>query len=558
MENKKAYLDLRTASPDNAYIMYYMNETIRAVQSLEEYLDMINQTFQVEHNELFKRFEANPNSTLYLASLIGELEYGLSDLRKMIDATRYSQMFNLAMQYLIEFTLNRFVQGYSRAYSQVALPEDIYSTSVWTALFSADATEAGIMLDPDHPRYEQVMAKHGVTTPDQISIKQKFKFAPKVFKQLWTNMKNRATSLGAGLKKLVRSKNFKEFKGRVKHSLKGVKHSMKGVKQKISKVTKFVTSSSNRKFFVKNYKLGWSEGGMMVLGMIGDAIQTFLMMKEWGKVAGEMRKAREQYTEYRDNLKKELANINTQTTELTGEWPEIIETFKHLSLSFKSLIDNATEYAEFNDVIGLPKLSVDINSPLFSLNFNTLTKSTLNSAQATVIGFMKEADNDMNRVADQLRARTILYENVQTMSAGGQSVQHILDSSHNIYSFSASQTIKDYGKLLRKKDIVCTVSQLRKTKTVYDAYQLDPFRPRCDVTAADFQKMQAAAATARAASAAVEGVLNMCMLYNMCPCPALIAQMNGVSESVVIDLIRTLRPNMSQYCGMTGCQCVVL
>ena len=80
----------------------------------------------------------------------------------------------LLVQYLVEFSINRFDSAYSRAYSQIALPKDIYGTSVWTAMFNASSTDAGIMLDPDHPRYAEVMETHGVPTGSQVTLKEKF------------------------------------------------------------------------------------------------------------------------------------------------------------------------------------------------------------------------------------------------------------------------------------------------------------------------------------------------------------------------------------------------
>ena len=645
LENKKAYLDLRTANTDNAYIMYYINETIQAVQSLDEYQDKIAQALEIELHELYQRFQANPNSTVYLASLIGELEYSLSDIRNMIESTRKSQIIGLVVQYLIEFSIGRFANAYSRAYSQLtALPEDIFSTSVWTAMFSADATEAGIILDPNHPRFDEVMTKHGIPTSARLTLKQKFKYTPKVFKQMWTNMKNQFKDLGTSLSKWKRIRNWQGFKGKLKHSL-------RGPTEKVNNVKKFVSSTSSRKYFVQNYKLSWSQGGMMALGIIGDIVQIAVQTNEWKTVADQMTKARGKYEEYRNNLRKELQNITEQTKELADRWPEIIDTFKNLSLSFKSLIDNVTEHEEFSDVLGLPKLPVNISSPLFSVDFNAVTKHNLQSAQGAVIGFMQEVNNDVTQVADQMRARGVLYENVLTMTADGRSVQDMLDASHNTYKFSSSQTIKDFGKNLSNKDIVCTVSQLRKTRNEYDFYQLEPFRPRCDVSTTEFsnyetqaglqrreqilistvshyvgnslstlldlvhaayrastddelrsfgntitdqrvtctvskvfpskqkfdfislspfrpdcssvtvegfQKMKATAGTIRAASAAVEGAMTTCTQFNFCPCPALIAQMNGISEPDVIELIKTLRPNLSQYCGTTVCECVVL
>ena len=205
---------------------------------------------------------------------------------------------------------------------------------------------------------------------------------------------------------------------------------------------------------------------------------------------------------------------------------------------------------------------MDVNSPLFSLNFNTITTSNLREAQAAVIGFIKEADSDMVRVADQLKARTILYENVQKMTAAGKTVQYMLSSFHDIhvYRFSSSETVRGFGELLKRKDLVCTVSQLKKTKTVYDFFQLEPFRPRCDVTPAKFHEITTNAIATRQASAAVGGALRICAKYKFCPCPAEIARVNGITRAVVIDLIKSLRPKWRKYCGnTTGCKfCVVL
>ena len=323
LENEKIYVALTLRSQDNGYITFYVNETIQAVHTLENYLDLINETLQIEHDELYRRFEANPNSTLYLASLIGELEFSLSDLKKMIDATKYGQIRGLAMKYLIQFTLNRFAQGYDRAYDKVALPEDVKSSSLMTALFSADAADTEILLDPDHPDHNKVMKKHGVPTADQIKLKTKFKLVPKVLKQMGTDMKDRATKFGTGIKKLVQSEDL-EFKGRM---YKYRDNFLAGIESRKAKVKRFFKNKDYRKYFVKNFKLGSLEKGMMGLGAIFDGVQMYLDMKAWAQVASEMRKAREHYTTYRNNLKRELATITTQTKELVDGWPEVIEMF---------------------------------------------------------------------------------------------------------------------------------------------------------------------------------------------------------------------------------------
>ena len=646
LENKISYLAVRTADTDNAYITYYINETINAVQTLEDYQELTADALEVENYALFQRYEAKHNGTDYLASLLGELEFSLSDLKNMIQQKATSQGISLAVQYLIEFSINRFVKAFSRAYAQVTAPENIMQDSAVSKIFAADQADAAIMLDPNHKQYAEVMAKYEVDNKAKLTFKQKFKLTPRVFKQMFTNIKDQFRSFGSGVKKWTQVRTWKGLKGKLSNSL-------KGPIAKMNTVGSFFTSKSTRKYYVSNYKLGWSQTGMMAIGILGDAIQIAVQTEEWNKVAEEMKKAREEYETYRDNLRNELQNITAQTQDIESLWPEITDTFKNLSLSFKSIIETGEQYEDFSDVVGLAQLPVNMTSPLFTIDFNAVTKANIQSSQAAVIGFMRSVDNDITSVADEMRARAILYENVLNMTAIEQSVKSMLDTSHNVYAFSSSETIKKFGKDLDTSDVVCSVAQLRKTKNQYDYYPLEPFRPSCDVsaadfnnyesqaaqqrqeeilintvtdytgnllsslldlvhasyrassdddlrsfgatitdqqvmckvsktfpteqifdfisltpfrpdcsavTAADFQKMKTDAEAIRSASSAVESVMDTCEQFNrvFCPCPALIGEMNGLTEEIVIALIKVVRPNLTEYCGTTGCACVAL
>ena len=90
-----------------------------------------------------------------------------------------------------------------------------------------------------------------------------------------------------------------------------------------------------------------------------------------------------------------MTNITAQSEETASHCPDIVDTFKNPRLSFKSMIDNAMEYSEFNDILGLPQLPVDVSSPLFSLDFDTVTSASLNLAQTAVIWYMQEVNNDL-------------------------------------------------------------------------------------------------------------------------------------------------------------------
>ena len=80
--------------------------------------------------------------------------------------------------------------------------------------------------------------------------------------------------------------------------------------------------------------------------------------------------------------------------------------------------------------------------PLSSIDFNTVTKNNIMSSQQAMIGFMKEVDTNETEIADEMRAREVLYGNVLKMTTQEQSAKDMLDASHNIYNFRSSQTVE--------------------------------------------------------------------------------------------------------------------
>ena len=144
-------------------------------------------------------------------------------------------------------------------------------------------------------------------------------------------------------------------------------------------------------------------------------------------------------------------------------------------------------------------------------------------------------------------------------SYNGNSLSSLLDQVHAPYRVLTDEDLQSFGNSVTDQQVVCTVSKVYPNKQKFDYICLSPFRPQCSlVSAAEFGKMKSDANAVRQASATVKGEMGTCEQFGFCQCPALIAQKIGISELDVIRLIKPLRPAMSQYCGTTGCECVML
>ena len=616
-KTKKEYEDLVLANKRNGYIRYYIDETSQQIESVQEYQDEMLQIMQTKLKEVYEKIGSAKNSTVdeYLSILIGELEMSLSDISDMITEQQNTFLRSLILGYLFDFTVRTFVKSsghvsrkVKHAFHQVR-PADFYSKN---------------------GRFKRPF--------------KRMKYLPKVIKQMKSNGKDRLAKSKNSLKQLKRIRDWQGFKDKLKHSL-------RGPKRKITHAKKLLSSRSYRKNFVRSYQLSGSTKFSLGLSALADAASIAHQTKKWNELAEKTRKVRKEHEEYRDKLKDQIDDITAQSKEIAAEWPEIINTLKDCGQSYRSFIEKAKRYADFNDVAGLPKLPVDAASPFFSLDFNSVTRQNISKAQEYVKQFLVEGNNDLSELADQMLARKILYDKVQKMTANNESVQNIIDSLQNAYEFSLSQTIKDYGKSLKRQDVVCTISRYLKSDIMYDFYQLTPFRPQCDVSATaftsydnqanllrneqllidvvsryngnslstlypmvrnayrnsaddqlkafgrrirhhqvvctvskvyssklmfsyislspfrpdcssvsgrEFQKMKNAAKTTREASTNVDNLLSTCKKYKSCPCPKMIAAENGIAESDVINMIKSLRPKMSKYCGTTGCECIRL
>ncbi|KAK3096439.1 hypothetical protein FSP39_000153 [Pinctada imbricata] len=486
VQSAEEWVKLRNASTNNGYVSFYVDRAVRSIQTLSELEEKISDELELKIPKVFAQWQASQNLTSekFLELLIGRLDYSLADLKKMLEDSRNSQLIGLAVQFLVEATVNKFISSYKKAYNQIRTlqKEEVLGTSIWSALFSADADDAKVILDPNHPKYEEVMKKHGLKT-SKISTKGKFKLVPKVFKQMYRNTKKYFSDKKAGIKKWGKIKSWKGFKGKLQHS-------MRGPISKMSKVKQFFTNSAARKFQVKSFKLGWSTRIMVGVGIIADALNTAITAVQWGKVADEMSKARKKYEEFLRDLRQEITNIKQEQANVSKEWNSVVESFKGLSKAFQELIQSANSNADFADVLGLPRLPVSLQMSIFSTNFDTVNKATTPAAQDAVISFLKDNDNNLTKIVDQMRARQTLYSGVSDKTNKAESIKEIFSDLIDIYNFDTSSTVRQFGQKLSKKDIVCSIAIMNRDVNEYDHFPLQTFRPRCDVSSTSFSSME--------------------------------------------------------------------
>ncbi|VDI70316.1 Hypothetical predicted protein [Mytilus galloprovincialis] len=473
LHSKERYYNLKTATTNNAYIEYYINQTLQAVETLQDIESDLTLLLQIKLPKLSQMASATANETCeqYLGHAIGTLEYRLSDLKKMLIEYRNMAIIGIVVQFVIEATVNKFLNAIQNAYIQVLTSEDILSSTSFLQQL-----------------WERIEGSE--TKSNKIrKIVKKLKLAPKVVKQMVKNVGQKLRNFGRNIKKWTAIKSWKGFKGKLKHTF-------KSPLQKLQKAKQFFSPSKN-KYFVKNYRLGWSQKIMMTIGILADAISTGVQVKQWHDVSEKMDKARQDYQQYHDNLANELQAIANEKLKMEGIWTDVVHTFQHLSIPFKQLIENSTNFSNFSDVIGLPRLPVDTSGPLFSINFNSLTQETIRSKQLIVIQFLKKVHNNMTEMHDKLLARTILYNNTLSKSIVEETVGDMQSEIKSILKFSPSETMRKFGDVLTLSDMVCTVSILRYDLEEYDYFPIAAFRPQCDVNTTTFEHWKQQAYTKR-------------------------------------------------------------
>lgn len=509
LENKKEYLNLATSNTNNAYISYYINDTLRNMHTLQDLELRLSESLETNFPKLYEMFEASKNYTSqeYLDSVIGRLEYRLSDIRTMLKNEKHNQLIGLLVQYLVEAAVSRFINSFSKAYTQVLDAESNFQGSVIQNLFNEDADVTSKPKTKGKFKLSSKLLKplKGISkslknfkkTVKLMTLKkfgqqikklgskawQQTKTIGKTFKKMITGpiqeLKQKFKSISTTVKNIVNPLRRKSLKKNLRVKFAAFKTKLSNFKSTLTDLTKLKTSLGS---YIKKYKLKPSEKVMGVIGAIADIVSQVTSAVQWRKTAEKVKNARINYEKHHTKFIKELNKVKKEKVALLKSWTGVISVFKSSTLVFRTLMNNAGNYTKFNTVLGISKLPIDTDNPIFSIQFQSLNRINTQSAQERVIGFLKDIDNDIIRVVDEMRARKVMYKTVITMTDKGNTVDYMFKSITDILKFMSSDTVKNFGKKLTKKDLMCTVSLLRSDLMTYDFFPLDIFRPSCDLS----------------------------------------------------------------------------
>ncbi|CAG2231358.1 unnamed protein product [Mytilus edulis] len=131
MQSKVMYYNLKTATTNNGYIEYYINQTLQAVETLQDIESDLTLLLQIKLPKLSQMASATANLTYeeYYRQVFGTLEYRLSDLKQMLLKYRNSALIGIVVQFVIEATVKKFVNAIQTAYKQVRGSEDILAST---------------------------------------------------------------------------------------------------------------------------------------------------------------------------------------------------------------------------------------------------------------------------------------------------------------------------------------------------------------------------------------------------------------------------------------------
>lgn len=509
LENKKEYLNLATTNTNNAYISYFINDTLRNIHTLQNLELKLSERLETNFPKLYEMFEASKNYTSedYLESIIGRLEYRLSDIRSMLKNEKHNQLIGLLIQYLVEAAVNKFVSSFSEALTGVLSIENIFNGCVVQCTMKKDTVvnhkieqklkgfKLSKLFAPINRIFQSL--KNFRKTVKSLTLKkfgqQIQKLGPKVWK-LTTIMaktfkamvlgpiqelKQNFKSVSSTLKNIVNPLRRQTLKKNLRKKFADFKTKLKNFKSTLFSLKKMKTSLGS---YIKTYKLETSDKVMGVIGVIADIVSQVTSAVQWKKTAEKVNNARIRYEKHHKEFLKELNKVKKEKLALAKSWIEVISVFKSSTLVFRTLMNNARNYTRFNDILGIPKLPIVTNNPIFTIQFQALNRINTQAAQEKVIDFLKDIDNDIIRVVDQMRARTIMYKTVLTLLENGDTVDYMFKTITDIFRFMTSDTVKHFGKTLTKKDLMCSISLLRYDLMTYDFFSLDIFRPSCDLS----------------------------------------------------------------------------
>lgn len=466
VQNSKEYVQLRRALTNNAIIIYHTNSTMNSITTIGNIADEIQVELQSRFLFLSKAaslWEANKTIDVVLQS-IDSIEYDLKQIQEMLRKHKENALIGIVVSTVVQAAVDRFSVILGKAWSQVLSRQTGGMSNIIQEGLGIKKQLIKIKLLP------KVMKQMGI---NMVKSMQKTFMKPiGPLKRFFTDIKAKYANgaLRFSLRKFVVTRGtFRKFANKIKVSLKTLPGRLQSYK--MNKISKF--SSLTGIFFNIN---------QIIVDGIG-----------WKNKADIVEKSMQQYRKYLDDLRKEKIKFEEQGKNLSKEWQTALKDFEGISKSLKSLISLLMESNDFLDIVGLMKPPVKKVDPILCVDSQNATKESVIEMQTNITGFLNENNNNLTKIENELRARKISYTKIRKHSEEGTKIKDITDDLKEFYTYTSYDEGRQFGANLKMEDVVCALAIIRKDKVEYDGFQLQPFRPRCEVNDTVFANMKEAA-----------------------------------------------------------------
>lgn len=470
VQNSKEYVQLRRALTNNAIILYHTNSTINSITSIGNKADEIQVELQSKSlflSEAESQWEANKTIDVILQS-IDSVEYDLEQIKEMLRKHKETVIIGFVVSTVIQKVVDRFFDRFSislgKAYSQVLSRQTPVDGKSKIKLWGKIVKELEkIKLLP------KVLKQMGINMAK--SMRNTFIKTTGLPKRFFTAIKTKISNGGMSTKKKLIATTMYKFQ---------TTSNKISIKQKIL----------NR---IKSYKTSLGSKITSLAGIGFNIYQIISARTAWKQKAKIIETSVQQYRKYLDDLRKEKIKFEEQGKTLSKEWQTALKEFKGISESLKSLISLLMESNDFLDIVGLMKPPVKKVDPILCVDSQNVTKESVIEMQTNITGFLNENNNNLTKIENELTARKISYTKIRNDSEEGKKIKDITDELKELYTYMPYDEVRQFGANLTMEDVVCALAIIRKDKVEYDGFQLQPFRPRCEVNDTAFANMEKAA-----------------------------------------------------------------
>lgn len=496
VQYSKEYVQLREALINNDIIAHHTNSTIKIVGNIRDIGDTIQAVLQSKLLFLSKaasHWEAN-NSIDFILQGIDSIEYDLLQIQEMLRKHQTNTLIGIVGLTVIGVAIDRFSSSLDRAYRQVLNRQTPLDTNIHSG-----------------SKLRQMMSRIGQ------KLKRTELFL-NIMKQMGINVMNsmrKAFTSGLKISKKVGSIPIQSIKASrrfftdisTEYTNKGMRGAFLFTTRKLgtqlvtTTISKFQRIASKIKVSVAklphklvSYKMGAVSKVTSVVGIFVGVSHTVESVIEWKKISDNVETTMHQHRKYLEGLKQEKKRFEDQKSNVSKEWQNALEDFKGRTKSFISLFSLLMESNDFLDVVGLMKPPVKKAQLILSVDFQSVTKESVIGMQTKIIGFLNENNNNLTKIKNGLIARGISYKKIKIESEEGKSIKDITEDLKELYSYMPSDESRQFGANLAMEDVVCALAIIRKDlEFEYDGFQLQPFRPRCEVNDTAFANMKKAA-----------------------------------------------------------------